>query len=50
MVASELSTEAQQRIYSTLLAAKLSNKSVKAFINTGECEQSCPKIMNIVIE
>lgn len=50
MVAAELSEEARARIYSTLLAAKLSSTPVKLFIDSSSCERTRPKVLNVVLE
>lgn len=48
MVQSTLSTDAQKRIYATLLAAKLSGKSVQAWVSG--CESNRPAILNVTID
>lgn len=49
MVASELSEESKNRLYSMLLAANLAGKSLKVFIHGSSCERNRPKIMNAVV-
>jgi hypothetical protein len=49
MVASSLSTEARQRIYSTLLAAKLASKPVKLYVSSNACEDARPQVLNVTI-
>lgn len=48
-VPSELTQEARDKLFSSLLAANLAEKSLKAFINASTCERQRPKIMNVVI-
>ncbi|WP_419227329.1 hypothetical protein [Alteromonas sp. OM2203] len=49
MVASELSEESKNRLYSMLLAANLAGKPVKVFVDKSSCERNRPKIMNAVL-
>jgi len=56
MVSSSISAEARQRIYSTLLAAKLAGKAVKLNVDNGGCEgdgpthQDRPRVLNVMID
>jgi hypothetical protein len=50
MVSTGIPAEARQRIYSTLLAAKLAGKPVKLFLDTNSCEQGKPKILHVTID
>jgi hypothetical protein len=49
MVSSTISSEARQRIYSTLLAAKLANKSVRLSLDTSTCQEGRPKILYVML-
>lgn len=49
MVASNISAEARQRIYSTILAAKLAGKAVKLYVDSDGCEQGRPRVLNVTI-
>ncbi len=50
MVSSSITAEARQRIYSTLLAAKLASKPVKLRLDTNVCEQGRPRVLNVTID
>lgn len=50
MVSTTLPKEIQARIYSTLLSAVTTGKSVKLKINTNNCESLRPMIETVVIE
>ena len=50
MVSSALPAEARQRIYSTLLSAKLAGKPVRLYIDSNNCESQRPMVMNVTIE
>lgn len=47
-VATSISQEAQNRIYSTLLAAKLSSKPVTAILN--DCLSNRPRIISVILK
>ena len=49
MVGRSLTKEAQQRIYSTLLSAKIAGHPVRLQLDTNNCEWSRPKILNVTI-
>jgi len=49
MVSTSLSVAAQQRIYSTLLAATMASKPVSLNLSTDSCEDQRPKIINVVV-
>lgn len=49
-VSTEISLESQQRIYSTLLAAKLASKPVVLRLDTDYCEDNRPRILHVIIE
>ena len=50
MVSSTISEQARQRIYSTLLAAKMANKPVNVSLATNTCQEGRPKIINVTID
>jgi hypothetical protein len=50
MVSSAISAEARQRIYSTLLAAKMAGKPVKLSLDTNYCEQARPRVLNVTLD
>ena len=50
MVASALGTEVRQRIYSTLLSAKLAGKPVRLYLDTNNCEENRPRVVNVTID
>lgn len=50
MVSSALSAEVRQRIYSTLLAAKLAGRPVRLYLDTNACESNRPRVNNVTIE
>lgn len=49
MVSSTISAEARQRIYSTLLAAKMANKSARLSLDTSTCQEGRPKVLNVML-
>jgi hypothetical protein len=50
MVAAALGAEVRQRIYSTLLSAKLAGKPVRLYLDTNACEEQRPRVVNVTIE
>lgn len=50
MVSSVIPEVARQRIYSTLLAAKLAGRPVRLYIDTNACEDKRPRVNNVTIE
>lgn len=50
MVSASLSGEARQRIYATLLAAKLATKPVRLRLDTSTCQDGRPKIINVMLD
>ncbi len=50
MVSSALPAEARQRIYSTLLSAKLAGRPVRLYVDSNNCESNRPMVMNVTIE
>jgi hypothetical protein len=50
MVASTLPADVRQRIYTTLLSAKLAGKPVRLYIDTNNCEDNRPRVVNVTIE
>lgn len=51
MVSTTISAESRQRLYSTLLAAKLAGKPVKLVLETANnvCEQGRPKVVSVIV-
>lgn len=50
MVSAALSAEARQRIYATMLAAKLSARPIRARVDTTTCQDGRPKILNVMLD
>lgn len=50
MVSSALPADVRQRIYSTLLSAKLAGKPVRLYIDSNICEDNRPRVTNVTIE
>jgi hypothetical protein len=50
MVSSTLPADARQRIYSTLLSAKLAGRPVRLYIDSNICEDNRPRVNNVTIE
>ncbi|MGH8602100.1 MAG: hypothetical protein ACREXR_04785 [Gammaproteobacteria bacterium] len=50
MVSSILSGEARQRIYATMLAAKMATKPVRLRLDTSTCQDGRPRIVNVMLD
>lgn len=50
MVSSTLPADARQRIYSTLLAAKLAGKAVRLYVDSNTCEDKRPKVYQVTVD
>lgn len=50
LVAEDLPTDVQQRIYSTLLSALLAKRPIRLYIDSASCQIQRPKILNLTIK